>query len=1357
MAGSERSLQELIRRRQRAGFVGRQEQITKYRENLALHPDNELRHFIFNIHGNAGVGKTYLAKQLLQNAADNGALTAYIDERAVDAVSAMRDIAKQFADVGVLLNEFEERVKAYEQRRSELESDPQAPDGIAAFISKAALAFALTAARDVPAVGSLHAQVESATIADPTDRARIYLARKFNDRADVQLLLSPSDELATVFVAGLQRAAGNRPIALFFDTFERTAPMLDRWLRHLYDGRYGDLPATLVTTISGQSPLDPNLWGDYRLVIADIPLEPFDITEARQFLASKDIIDEAIVNEIIKLSERLPMWLATLADVRPQSVADIDDPADDAVGRFLKWEEDPDRRTLAIAASLPRTFNQDILKVVTPADTEFKAFSWLCSRSFIDQQGSSWKYHDVVRSPMLRLQRAQSPSEWRLNHLALAAAHDRWAAEAVSDASKPWSNQTWVSHRREMAYHLLCADPDNNLDQVLSSALAAAADGDAYARQWASLIADAARDTDDLALEQWAKRLNESISDSSLVTYFTHLIDAANLDNDSLALAWQKRGEGYLKLYRFDEALADLSRAVSVKPGHLTAIVRRATCLRMLERYDEALADLNYALELEPDGSVALRERGLVYFSKSRYLDALADFDRAIEIDARDEQAFIVRGIMYLELGSYDKALADCDRAMQLSPNNSGFISMRGLVRMEAKHTEDALADFERAVELDSNSANPLAFRGLANLMMGHYEEALADLNQATERDPANIMAMMVRSSGNLAIGRHREALTDLNRATELGARSPYLIANRGFIYLGLGSLDKALDDFNNIIDVAPDYVNALFGRGAVYSELGRYEEAFTDYNRALELRPGNPAILAGRGSLYGGMTRYEDALADFNRALELDPDNLMAIVSRADTYRDLGRTEDALADFDRALGFHPDAIDVIGARASVYRTMKRYDDAIIDLNHIIELSPEHIQAIVSRGLTFAAMERLRNALADFDRALELDPDNIEVIVNRGNAYAVVGHQNDALADFERALKLDPDNIEAIIGRGAARNATGRRDDAVADFNRVLRLDPDHVLALVGRGMTRCAMRRFSKALADFERALAIDSESVRVFAGRGAAYLSMYRFDEAFADFDRALELDPHSIMALTGRGAVYNATSRFEESLVDFDRALELDPERVSTILARGVAFMNMERMDDALAEFDRAVTVDPESGSAFNKRAQLNLILKRYEEARSDYQRAVELDPSYGENPADNFISLAVSYLQKNQADEAVGLFRSLADIFPDNPGVRNNYGFCLLPSDPAAALTEIERAEELGGKKPAVMLNRVLALHQVGRDSDALYAGNSGIDRAPPVRDPELLLWICRGDHSLALARIDYRKYLRLLVAHIRKRL
>ena len=660
------SLQDLIQNRQQSGFVGRLGQLAQFQENLGLPVDDDRRRFLFNIHGDAGVGKTYLTRQLRQLAAAQGALTAFVDESADDAPAAMGAIASQLAQAGTRLGGFEKRAAAYRRRRQELESDPKAPEDIAAFLTKTAVTIGLAAARDIPVAGSLLAPVDPAGTADQVNRARAYLARRLGNHADFRLLLSPVDELTPVFVAELNRVAGSRPVALFVDTYERTGLILDAWLRRVYEGQYGGLPMTLVTTIAGQKPLSPNLWGDYLPVLADVPLEPFSDAEARQFLGGKGIHDKGIIEVILSLSGRLPLWLATLAEARPGSVSDIGDPAGDAVERFLRWEDDPARRRVAIAAALPRSLNQDVLAEVAGAAEAHELFGWLCGLPFIDRRPGAWAYHEVVRAAMLRLQQAQAPREWTSRQLALAQAHERWALDAAGDDEEDWSSPRWVDHTREQAYHLLCADPDTNLQGVLASAVRAAAHSTIHARQWAELIADAGTDTDYPRLRQWGQRLNEGINEEDLTAYLTDLINHADLDDSTLGIALAQRGEEHRLAGRYDDAVADFSLAIERDAEHAWAIASRGETYQALGRYNDALTDFNRAVELDPEQSW-LVSRGVLYRRMERYDDALADLSGALGLGP-EYGPTVQRGLTYQFMGRYDDALTDLSRAIEISP-----------------------------------------------------------------------------------------------------------------------------------------------------------------------------------------------------------------------------------------------------------------------------------------------------------------------------------------------------------------------------------------------------------------------------------------------------------------------------------------------------------------------------------------------------------------------------------------------------------------------------------------------------------------------------------------------------------------
>ena len=132
MARERRSLQDLIRGRQQSGFAGRQEQLAQYQGNLALPVEDEHRRFLFNIHGAAGAGKTYLAKQQRQAAIQQGALTAYTDEAVDDLTSAMTAIAAELDPGGAWLGTFEQRAAASREHRGQPRAGPAKPGGAAA-------------------------------------------------------------------------------------------------------------------------------------------------------------------------------------------------------------------------------------------------------------------------------------------------------------------------------------------------------------------------------------------------------------------------------------------------------------------------------------------------------------------------------------------------------------------------------------------------------------------------------------------------------------------------------------------------------------------------------------------------------------------------------------------------------------------------------------------------------------------------------------------------------------------------------------------------------------------------------------------------------------------------------------------------------------------------------------------------------------------------------------------------------------------------------------------------------------------------------------------------------------------------
>lgn len=259
------SMQELIRQRRRAGFVGRSDERAAFRTNLDLAPEDERHRFLFHVHGNAGVGKTFLVRELEQLAREKGAPTAYIDEGVGSVPEAMAAISREFAGQGRKFKELERLLAAHRERWHEAEMmavadpEPEGPSAGGLVVARAGLA----GLGLVPGVGAFAGALDADRLARGADRVKAGLSARFRNQEDAQLVLSPERVLTPVLLTELSDAASDVPwIVLFFDTYERTGPFLDGWLHDLMTtDRYGTLPAHVVVVTAGQRSFDTARWG----------------------------------------------------------------------------------------------------------------------------------------------------------------------------------------------------------------------------------------------------------------------------------------------------------------------------------------------------------------------------------------------------------------------------------------------------------------------------------------------------------------------------------------------------------------------------------------------------------------------------------------------------------------------------------------------------------------------------------------------------------------------------------------------------------------------------------------------------------------------------------------------------------------------------------------------------------------------------------------------------------------------------------------------------------------------------------------------------------------------------------------
>ena len=789
----------------------------------------------------------------------------------------MRAMALDLARQGIGTDGFIKLLDGYQQRRFEAEADPEAPSGLAAFMTETAVRVGLHAAHAVPGVGGLADVADPDALAAQADQLRVFLGKKFRRHEDVRLLLSPLVVLTPALVGDLAQAARQRPLALFFDAYEQTGPVLDGWLRSMLDGAHGELPENLVVTVAGRNPLAPDAWSAYLPVIADVPLKPFTDAEAEQFLAERGITDSRVTQVIISVSGRLPLLLATLAENHPDDPDLVGDPSGSAVERFLKWETDSTRRAIAVAGALPRIIDEDVLSILaTGAEHPRELFAWLRSLPFVTDNAGRCQYHNVVRTAMVRLERGQSPGRWREHHQALAAAYHAWRIERFPRDS--WDDPAWRALLLEETYHLVCAAPGPSRALALSNFVRACAERRSSAARFAQAITQAGEDTDAGTVQACGQRLEGALrqdgGNAAMVACLDIILAETDLPANVLPLALRTRGRALYFLDRETEALPDLTKAITLAPEDAKALAYRGDAHLWLEHFVEALEDFDRAIQLNPSDELAIASRGETYQRMGRFDEALADFSRAIELNAEYEWAIGSRGETYRLMGRFDEALADFSRAIELNAEYDWAIGSRGETYRLMGRFDEALADFSRAIKLDAEYEWAIGSRAQTYRLMGRYDEALADFSRAIKLNAEYEWAIASRGETYRLIGRYDEALADFSRAIKLNAEYDWAIASRGETYRLIGRFDEALADFSRAIELDAEYDWAIVSRAQTYRLMGRFDEALADFSRAIELDAEYDWAIASRGETYRLMGRFDEALNDLDRAIELNPGN---------------------------------------------------------------------------------------------------------------------------------------------------------------------------------------------------------------------------------------------------------------------------------------------------------------------------------------------------------------------------------------------------------------------------------------------------------------------------------------------------
>jgi len=294
------------------------------------------------------------------------------------------------------------------------------------------------------------------------------------------------------------------------------------------------------------------------------------------------------------------------------------------------------------------------------------------------------------------------------------------------------------------------------------------------------------------------------------------------LDDAALFGLLVNRGVTRFRQNRLDLAVADLERAIALKPRQYQGYVNLAQAYAKEQKLDEAVRQMDRAIQQESGLAALYRTRARVHQQRQDDAATLADLERAIDLDARNPSAtladdHLLRARILLRRQDARAALAACDEALRLRPQDAPAHRLRAEVLLKMDRHAEALRDLDACVKYGPAEADLLCARGAVRARQGDYAGAQADYARALEMRP-DAQTRAARGWTYIVADAPRLALPDFEEAIRLDSQCGDGYAGRGLVRALLGQSVAAAADAEEALRRGPQSSRLVYNAARAYS-----------------------------------------------------------------------------------------------------------------------------------------------------------------------------------------------------------------------------------------------------------------------------------------------------------------------------------------------------------------------------------------------------------------------------------------------------------------------------------------------------------------------------------------------------------
>ncbi|MBT6220898.1 MAG: tetratricopeptide repeat protein, partial [Rhodospirillaceae bacterium] len=226
-----------------------------------------------------------------------------------------------------------------------------------------------------------------------------------------------------------------------------------------------------------------------------------------------------------------------------------------------------------------------------------------------------------------------------------------------------------------------------------------------------------------------------------------------------------KENDGELTHEKLEYLIANQNRRIKASPdqGHL--YLKRGKYHLMLQRFDRAIDDFTKALSLDDSLDAAYFGRGMAYGRNKELKRGIDDLGVFIQRNPKSSLAYTKRGVRYIWNKDFKRARDDLMKAISLNPNNAEAHDDLGVALAQLGQIEKAVGHFIQSKTLDPSYQKAHHNLAMVLYMLGDLDRALPVVNDALRLAPNSRGSLLLKSSILDGLGKKQEATALKDRA----------------------------------------------------------------------------------------------------------------------------------------------------------------------------------------------------------------------------------------------------------------------------------------------------------------------------------------------------------------------------------------------------------------------------------------------------------------------------------------------------------------------------------------------------------------------------------------------------------------